>query len=209
MIAISILGIKDDNDKIIEVDKLKTDYIHLDIADGLFVPNYVNLTDIPSLKTKLDVHLMVEDIVKYIDIYKELKPEYITFHIEATKYPLALIDYIHSLGIKVGIAINPKTQIITLLPYLKYIDLVVVMCVEPGFSGRPFLRENISKVKELQLIRKQKQYHYLIEVDGGVNINTIDQCLDADIQVVGSYITNSPNYKETLDILKEKIIRGS
>lgn len=196
MISISILNIKDDNDKIISMDNLNPEYIHIDIIDGKFVSNTSDMLDLPVLNSKRDVHLMVYDVKSYVDIYKKYNPEYITFHVEAISNIREMIDYIHSLGIKVGLSIKPNTGIDKIFPYLGIIDLVLVMSVEPGKGGQKFIPESEDKINELYTIREKYGYHYLIEVDGGVNIESKDNCKNADILVVGSYITMSDTPKE-------------
>lgn len=191
MISISILNIKDNIDKIKYIDSLNSDYIHIDIMDGEFVTNKVDMLDLPSLSTKRDIHLMVYDVYKYIDLYKKYNPEYITFHVEAVEDVMEVINYIHSLGIKVGLSIKPNTSVISILEYLKYIDLILVMSVEPGAGGQKFIINSSNKIEELYNIRSDNNYKYIIEVDGGVNIETKDLCQKADILVVGSYITKS------------------
>jgi ribulose-phosphate 3-epimerase len=196
MISVSILNIKDDNSKIELIDSLGSDYIHIDIMDGEFVTNTSEMVNLPSLNTKRDIHLMVYDIKSYVDIYKKYNPEYITFHVEATNDIREMIDYIHSLGIKVGLSIKPGSSIDKIYPYLGIIDLALVMSVEPGAGGQKFIPTSEDKINELKDIREKYNYHYMIEVDGGVNIETKDSCKNADILVVGSYITMSDNPKE-------------
>lgn len=196
MISISILNIKDDNEKIKEIDNLGSDYIHIDIMDSKFVPNTSEMVNLPSLNTKRDIHLMVYDIKSYVDIYKKYNPEYITFHVEATNDIREMIDYIHLLGIKVGLSIKPGSSIDKIYPYLGIIDLALVMSVEPGAGGQKFIPTSEDKINELKAIREKYNYHYVIEVDGGVNSETKDSCKNADILVVGSYITMSDNIEE-------------
>ena len=191
MISISILNIKDDIDKIKLIDSLNSDYIHIDVMDGEFVSNEVDMLELPNLNTKRDVHLMVYDVHKYIDLYKKYNPEYITFHVEAVEDVLSTIEYIHSLGIKAGISIKPNTSVTSILEYLNYVDLVLVMSVEPGAGGQKFIMNSTNKIEELYNIRENNNYTYKIEVDGGVNYSTKDLCSKADILVVGSYITKS------------------
>ena len=205
MISISILNIKDDNDKITIMDNLNPEYIHIDIMDGKFVSNVSDMLNLPTLNSKRDVHLMVYDVKKYVDIYKKYNPEFITFHIEALDNIREMIDYIHSLNIKVGISIKPNTSIDSIIPYLGIIDLVLVMSVEPGKGGQKFIPESEDKINELYTIREKYGYHYLIEVDGGINIESKDNCKNADILVVGSYITMSDNPNEKyISIINEK-----
>lgn len=196
MISISILNIKDDNDKITIMDNLNPEYIHIDIMDGKFVSNTSDMLDLPVLNSKRDVHLMVYDVKSYIDIYKKYNPEYITFHVEAISNIREMIDYIHSLGIKVGLSIKPNTGIDKIFSYLGIIDLALIMSVEPGKGGQKFILSSEDKINELYSIREKYGYHYMIEVDGGVNIESKDNCKNADILVVGSYITMSDTPKE-------------
>lgn len=202
MISISILSIKEDINKIKEIDRLGADYIHYDIMDNEFVPNLSDLSELPLLNTKKDVHLMVYDIKKYIDIYKEIKPEFITFHIEATDNIQYYIDYIKSLNIKVGLSINPDTSIELLNPYLDQLDLILIMSVQPGFGGQKFIESSKEKLDALKVIRDINNYNYVIEVDGGVNIDTKEYCNSADILVVGSYITASDDYINRFNLMK-------
>lgn len=201
MLSISILGIKDNNDKLIELDNLNPDYLHLDIMDGKFVSNTVDMSLLPELVTSKDIHLMVEDVKAYVDVYKKYNPEYITFHVEIGNTK-ELIDYIHSLGIKVGLSIKPGTNLAEIKPYLHMIDLVLVMSVEPGRGGQTFIEDSIERVKELSNIRIDNNYNYKIEIDGGINQDTIKLVPECDLFVVGSYITSSDNFKERISSLK-------
>lgn len=203
MLSVSILGIKEKeltNYK--KLDDSTCDYVHLDIMDGIFVPNTNNYNKGYKFNKKIDIHLMVKDIYKYINLYKELNPEYITFHLEATNNPIEIINYIKNLNIKVGISIKPNTDLNLLLPYLQDINLVLVMSVEPGYGGQKFIYDSINKIDELYKIRIQNNYNYLIEVDGGINNQTIKYVNKADIKVVGSYITNYEDYQNQIDTLK-------
>ena len=189
-------------DNIENVNKLVNcdiDYLHLDIMDGIFVSNKNEVFNITN-KKPLDVHLMVNDVYKYIDIYKKLNPLFITFHYEAVTDVLDAINYIKKFNIKVGLSIKPSTKVEEIIPYLPYLDLVLVMSVEPGLGGQQFIMDTIDKIKKL----KELKGNYLIEVDGGINDNTIKLVNDADIVVVGSYIT-SGDYEERIKNLKEKI----
>lgn len=199
MVSVSILNIKDNINKIKDIDNLGCDYIHIDVMDGEFVQNKTDFLFLPQLNTKRDVHLMVNNIKKYIDNYVKLEPEFITFHYEATNDVIGIINYIKSLNIKAGISIKPNTDISEIIPYLDMVDLVLVMSVEPGMGGQGFIPNSENKINELYRLRKENNYHYLIEVDGGVNNITVDNCKGADILVVGSYITMSDDYKETFN----------
>ena len=189
-------------DNIDNVNKLVNcdiDYLHLDIMDGIFVNNKNEVLDVPHIKP-LDIHLMVSDVYKYVDKYKTFNPLYITFHYEVGKDILSIINYIKKFNIKVGLSIKPSTKVEEIIPYLPYLDLVLVMSVEPGKGGQTFIMDSIDKIKKL----KELKGNYVIEVDGGINDSTIKYVSDADIVVVGSYIT-SGNYEERIKNLKEKI----
>lgn len=209
-ISASFLSITNQIKEKIEVlDKTDIDYLHLDIMDGKFVNNKTyTLEDIKHLlenttKPK-DVHLMVSDVKSYIDDFKTINPEFITFHLEAVDNPLDIINYLKQEGIKVGMSIKPQTPVQEILPYLPLIDLVLVMSVEPGRGGQAFIMDVVSKINQLSDLRKNNNYNYVIEVDGGVNDETIKYCQNADIIVVGSYITNSNDYYNQVNKLKEQ-----
>lgn len=210
-LSVSILSIKDSiEEKIKKIDDLDIDYIHLDIMDGKFVINktrdfksiYENVKD---LKKPLDVHLMVNDVKSYIDKYALLNPRFITFHLEALDNPKEIIDYLKSKNIKVGMSVKPNTDIEDLGPFLKDLDLILIMSVEPGRGGQEFIEDMEARIDELRLLKNAYDYSYLIEVDGGINDKTIYKCLNADISVVGSFITSSNNYQDKVNILKEKL----
>lgn len=211
-LSTSILSIKDnliDNIKIIDE---KTDYIHIDIMDGIFVNN--NTWDINTVKLlteghkkPLDVHLMVSDVKKYIDDFSLLKPEYITIHLESTNKIDEVIEYIKNKGIKVGLSIKPSTDVSKLYPFLKKVDLILIMSVEPGFGGQKFLDSATIKIDRLKELRTLYEYNYKIEVDGGVNLETLNKCINSDLFVVGSYITSSNNYEDRIDEIN-KIIKA-
>ena len=204
MISASFLSIKDNiKENIKKLDNTSIDMLHVDIMDGIFVPNKTwNINEVNELlidtKKKKDVHLMVNDVKKYIDDFKIIKPEYITFHYEAIDNIFDMIRYIKSLNIKVGLSIKPNTNIEDINPYLKYLDLVLVMSVEPGKGGQKFIESSIDKIDYLYNERINNNYRYLIEVDGGINDITSKLCNKADILVIGSFITKG-NYQEQID----------
>ncbi len=203
MISISILNIKDDQEKINKIDKLNADYIHMDVMDGKFVSNTTNLLDTKKTNTKRDIHLMVNNVKEYVDKYLKFDPEFITFHYEAVDNVLEMINYIKSKDVKVGLSIKPNTSIDSIKEYLSLVDLVLVMSVEPGKGGQAFIESSTDKINELAKLRKDYNYHYLIEVDGGVKDTTKKYCLNADILVVGSFITMSDNYEEKYNQVKD------
>ncbi len=214
-ISASFLSITDNVKENIEIlDKTDIDYLHLDIMDSIFVDNKTYSIDeikflLENTTKPKDVHLMVSDVKKYIDDFKTIDPEFITFHYEAVDDPQKIIDYVKKEGIKVGISIKPKTQIKEIIPYLPFIDLVLIMSVEPGRGGQKFIKNVISKVEKLNNLKKEYGYKFVVEIDGGINDQTILYCQGVDIVVVGSFITNSDNYKRQVEKLREKIIKIS
>lgn len=211
MISTSILSIKDNLEgNIQKLDLTKTDFLHIDVMDGIFVPNNSVAIDVyeellNDISTPLDVHLMVQNVKEYIDLYAKLKPLIITFHYEAISNHLEIIDYIKSLNIKVGISIKPSTKVEQIVSLLPYLDLVLVMSVEPGYGGQEFIYDSHIKINQLDQIRKEKNYSYLIEVDGGVNDITSKLCKNADILVVGSFITDSDNYQLQIEKIRKTL----
>ena len=204
-ISASFLSIKDNLKENIDLlTKCDIDYLHLDIMDGIFVKNKTwDISEIKNLinyNKPLDVHLMVSDVYKYVDEYKDLNPEFITFHYEVDLDIMDIINYIKKYNIKVGLSIKPNTKVDEIIPYLPYLDLVLVMSVEPGEGGQKFIIDSVDKIKKL----KELKGDYLIEVDGGINDSTISLVKDVDIAVIGSYIT-SGNYEEKIKSIKEKI----
>lgn len=184
------------------------DYIHLDIMDGHFVPNisfgpYISskirkVTNIP-----FDTHLMVSNPLDWIEKFAIDNTHYITVHYESNKY-LEAIDKIKGLNIKAGLSIKPKTNVSEIKHLLPKIDLVLVMSVEPGFGGQKFMPNAINKIKELVQLRKEMNLNFIIEVDGGINADTIGSVKEAgvDMIVAGSYIFNQKNRKAIIKQLK-------
>lgn len=207
-IAASFLDIKEPKcEELTKLDSLDVNYIHLDVMDGIFVENktytYEEFYDITRLTTKpKDVHLMVSDVKKYIDEFSNIKPEFITFHYEAVSEVSSVINYIKELGIKVGMSIKPSTDVTEIAKYLPYLDLILVMSVEPGRGGQTFIEESTKKIDQLYNLRDKENYNYLIEVDGGINDTTIKKCYKADICVVGSFITKQ-DYSEAIRKLRD------
>ena len=203
-IATSILNAKDRKESIIKLNNTNTDYIHIDVMDNIFVPNYqLPIKEVNELisvtQKKFDIHLMVENPLTYIKELNSQNIDSITFHIEINKDINELIKIIKEKNIKVGLAIKPNTKINTLDNYLDKVDKILVMSVEPGFGGQKFIQNTPSRIKEI----KNKNNSILIEVDGGINNETIKDIKNvADIAVVGSYITNKEDYNEAINSLK-------
>jgi ribulose-phosphate 3-epimerase len=189
------------------ISKAGASWLHFDVMDGHFVPNIsfgpVVLASVNKVSNLfLDVHLMITDPAKYVDEFIDAGADLISFHLEAVKSKdiLKLIKYIKSKKIKVGIAVKPKTKIESVLPYLKLIDLVLVMSVEPGFGGQKFMIQAVEKIKVLKGYIKKNKLKTLIEVDGGINNESAKLCSQAgvDILVAGSYLFGHKDLKARL-----------
>lgn len=190
-----------------KIDETDCDYIHVDVMDGKFVDNYtLSIEDCLELLNnttkKLDIHLMVENPDMYIDALYELNVSYFTVHIELGNIVESLIDKIHSLGVRAGLAINPETDISMLSPYLDRIDYIIVMGVHPGAGGQPLIPKTIEKIKQLKVLRESNCYHYLLCFDGGVNKETRKILDDADVLVCGSYICMSDDYQARINEIR-------
>ncbi|MGK9475935.1 ribulose-phosphate 3-epimerase [Melioribacter sp. OK-6-Me] len=194
------------------VELANVDIIHCDIMDGHFVPNFTfgpmvveavnRITNLP-----IDVHLMVKNPDNLIDKFIEAGADYITVHQEEVVHLHRTIEYIKSRGIKAGVALNPSTRVDTLEEVLEYLDMVLVMSVNPGFGGQKFIERSINKIAALDRIRKEKNYDFLIEVDGGIyngNIEAISQA-GCNVFVAGSTIFGSDNITAAAIELKNLI----
>ena len=211
IIAASILNsdFKNLESEVKRSEKAGCEWLHFDVMDGHFVPNisfgYYVLNCIKDSSNQLkDVHLMISHPKKYCKNFIDSGADLITFHYEALNNEneiIDLIDYIHSLKCKVGISIKPNTQVNVLLPYLHMIDLVLVMSVEPGFGGQKFNEICLDKIDFLNKYRVENKYKYLIEVDGGINFLTAPLVIEkgVDVMVVGSYLFNSDDMKESVN----------
>ncbi len=196
------------------IEKGGAHIIHVDVMDGHFVPNIsYGATVMKSLngKTALayDVHLMIENPHLYIEDFVTGQTEYITVHQEACRHLNRTIQQIHSLGIKAGVSINPATPVDTLVNILPYVDLVLLMSVNPGFGGQSFIEDTLDKSRQLRKIREEKGYSFLIQMDGGISLENLEAVLTAgvDIVVVGSAIFKTPDIVKTTQEFVEKLIK--
>ena len=199
-------------DEILKVEALGCEYIHWDIMDGIFVPNTAIPLEAVKANAKVhkmvnDVHIMVADPMKVAPEFIEAGADIVTFHFEALECPVCckkLIDKIHSLGCKAGISIKPKTNVKVLKELVKYVDLVLIMSVEPGKGGQAFIPSALSKIKKLRKWIDKDNLNCLIEVDGGINDKTGQKCrkAGADILVAGSYLYGHDDIKERVESLR-------
>ena len=189
------------------------EYIHIDVMDGVFVPNIsIGFTVIESLRKYndkvFDVHLMIKDPEKYVERFAAAGSDIITFHVESTSDVKGVIDLIHSCGKKVGISVKPATTVSQIKQYLPDVDMVLVMTVEPGFGGQKLMPDMIEKIKELKAVKDEFGYEFDIEADGGITIDNVSVLLDAGVNVVvaGSSIFKKDhtveNTKNFMKILK-------
>jgi len=187
------------------------DMIHVDVMDGHFVPNLtMGPPVIKALRkyTKLpfDVHLMISPVHKYIQDYADAGADIITIHPEATDNLKNSINHIKKLNKKVGISLNPETKIDIVLDFLNEINLILIMSVNPGFSGQKFIPEVLDKIKKLKTIREEKKLNFDIEIDGGINFDNNKLAIEAGANILVSgtsvFKNNNGNIKKNIDLLK-------
>lgn len=206
-VCASFLSSKNIPEDLVKLNDTDVDFIHVDVMDGKFVSNktmpFSEMKHISDYTSKrLDVHLMVENPSKYIPLYAELNCEYITFHVESSEDIIKNLELIKDYSIKCGIAISPDTKVSKLIPYLPYLDLILVMSVVPGRGGQAFIEETNNRIKEIRELINSYKLNIAINVDGGINDNTKDKCLDADMLTAGSYIVGSENFQEKISSLR-------
>lgn len=191
-----------------EICEFGADYIHVDVMDGAFVPNISfgagvtkslnNVATIPY-----DVHLMIEDPDRYIEDFVTPNTEFITVHQEACRHLDRTIQHIHSTGVKAGVALNPATPIVMVEDVLDKVDMILIMSVNPGFGGQKFIPRALDKIRRLDEIRKENGYDFVIEVDGGVNLQNCEELksVGTDILVAGSAVFKAESRKEAIAVL--------
>ena len=162
-------------------------YIHLDVMDGVFVPNITFGAPVIKALRKVsdivfDVHLMIIDPIKYIDDFCKAGADIITFHVESISYPAKTIEKIKMNNVKAGIVIKPHTAVKAIEKYLDMVDMVLVMSVEPGFGGQKFMPHTLDKVKELAEIKKDKNLNFEIEIDGGIGVNNVREVIEVELK---------------------------
>lgn len=194
------------------VEKAGADYIHIDVMDGIFVPNIsVGSLIVRAAKKAtslpLDVHLMITDPDRYLDDFISAGSSILTVHAEATVHLHRTISYIKEKGIKAGVSINPATPLSAISHILEYVDMVLIMSVNPGFGGQKFIESSLKKIQALRNIINQYNYNIELNVDGGINLDNIERvaAAGADVFVSGSGIYGTKDYAKTISMMKEYI----
>lgn len=173
------------------------DWIHVDVMDGMFVPNLtIGMGVVAALKKvtplPLDVHLMIEKPERYVEEFIRAGADILTVHVEACERPLEVLKQIRALGAKAGITLRPGTPLSQILPLLPFSDLALVMTVEPGFGGQKFRHDQVEKIQQLRQEVTRQKLPMWIEVDGGVSVETLEFCQQADVVVAGNAVFKHP-----------------
>ena len=194
------------------IDEAGSEYIHIDVMDGIFVPSIsYGMPVIKSIrkatKKVFDVHLMITEPERYINEFVESGADIITFHVEATKDPGKVIDMIHEKGLKAGVSVKPKTSLSEIEPYLEKMDMLLIMSVEPGFGGQAYIEGSTEKIRAAREMVKAHGLDTDIQVDGGINLQNLPEVLEAgaNIIVAGSSVFKGDvegNVKKFLEIMK-------
>lgn len=190
------------------INASEADYLHLDIMDGVFVPNisfgFPVMKAVSKICSKpLDVHLMIVEPDKWINQVRDIGAEIMNVHQEVCPHLHSVVQRIHQAGMKAGVTINPATPVSTLVDIVNDVELVLIMSVNPGFGGQPFIEHSVKKVRELRRLIDETGSKAMIEVDGGVNGETGKQLAEAgaDILVAGSYVFGSPDPHQAIHTL--------
>ena len=164
-------------------------YIHFDVMDGMFVPSIsfgmpVLASIHDATEQFLDVHLMVQEPIRYVEAFQKAGADYVTVHLEACEDVKTTLDKIHACGMKAGLAVNPETDVKELVPYMEDVEMILIMSVQPGFGGQKFIPESLDKIREVRAMLNEKNLETDIQVDGGIYVENVREVLDAGANVI-------------------------
>ena len=164
-------------------------YIHFDVMDGMFVPSIsfgmpVLASIHDATEQFMDVHLMVQEPIRYVEAFQKAGADYVTVHLEACEDVKTTLDKIHACGMKAGLAVNPETDVKELVPYMEDEEMILIMSVQPGFGGQKFIPESLDKIREVRAMLNEKNLETDIQVDGGIYVENVREVLDAGANVI-------------------------
>lgn len=164
-------------------------YIHFDVMDGMFVPSIsfgmpVLASIHDATEQFMDVHLMVQEPIRYVEAFQKAGADYVTVHLEACEDVKTTLDKIHACGMKAGLAVNPETDVKELVPYMEDVEMILIMSVQPGFGGQKFIPESLDKIREVRAMLNEKNLETDIQVDGGIYAENVREVLDAGANVI-------------------------